>query len=168
MRRRHYETAISFGDGPYDGLGERAREAVESAREEAQRLGHERLSTDHILLGLLRCREGVAARTMRALGIDLKGVRARTEALVGYGHESARGQVAPLTPRAQKVFEVARLESLSLGHHPYVGTGHMLLGLIAEPEGVTERVLAEAGKDGGEVRELVLREFSVIVQAGND
>jgi len=134
---------------------ERARRVILLAREEAKRLDHDYLGTEHLLLGLIREGEGVAALALQNLGIDLEQVRQEVEKAVGKGGGSLfLGQI-PFTPRAKKVLELAVTEARNLGHN-YIGTEHLLLGLIREGEGVAAQILANLGADLEKVREEVV------------
>jgi len=131
---------------------ERARKVILLAREEAKRLDHDYLGTEHILLGLIREGEGVGATALQQLGIDLAHVREEVEKAVGRGGGGLfLGQI-PFTPRAKKVLELAVAEAKNLGHN-YVGTEHILLGLIREEEGVAAQVLTSLGADLEKVRQ---------------
>ncbi len=134
---------------------ERARRVILLAREEAKRLDHDYLGTEHLLLGLIREGEGVAALALQNLGIDLEQVRQEVEKAVGKGGGSLfLGQI-PFTPRAKKVLELAVTEARNLGHN-YIGTEHLLLGLIREGEGVAAQILANLGAELEKVREEVV------------
>jgi len=133
---------------------ERARKVIFLAREEARRLDHDYLGTEHILLGLIREGEGIGAAALQNLTIDLAQVRAEVEKAVGRGGGTLfLGQI-PFTPRAKKVLELAVTEARNLGHN-YIGTEHLLLGLIREAEGVAAQILTSLGADLGKVREEV-------------
>ena len=134
----------------FERFTERARQVVVLAQEEARRLKHGYIGTEHLLLGLLREEEGVAARVLDALGVTLDEVRAHVARVIGQGDEVATGEM-PLTPRAKKVLELALREALSLGHN-YIGTEHILLGLVRESEGVAARILRGLGADEQTVR----------------
>ena len=118
----------------FERFTERARQVVVLAQEEARILKHNYIGTEHILLGLLREKEGLAARVLESLDITVERVRAQVVRIVGSGEEVTSGQI-PFTPRAKKVLELALREALSLGHN-YIGTEHILLGLVRENEGV--------------------------------
>ena len=134
---------------------ERARRVILLAREEAKRLDHDYLGTEHLLLGLIREGEGVAALALQNMGIDLEQVRQEVEKAVGRGGGSLfLGQI-PFTPRAKKVLELAVTEARNLGHN-YIGTEHLLLGLIREGEGVAAQILTNLGADLERVREEVV------------
>ena len=126
------------------------------AQDEARRLNHNYIGTEHILLGLLREEEGLAARVLESLDVTVDEVRAQVERIVGRGEiEVATGQV-PFTPRAKKVLELALREALRLGHN-YIGTEHILLGLARENSGVAAQILLELGADAEKIRNEVLR-----------
>src|SRR5438270_10834218 len=122
----------------FERFTERARQVVVLAQEEARTLKHNYIGTEHILLGLLREEEGLAARVLESLDITVERVRAQVVRIVGSGEEVTSGQI-PFTPRAKKVLELALREALSLGHN-YIGTEHILLGLVRENEGVAARI----------------------------
>ena len=124
----------------FERFTERARKVVVLAQEEARHFNHNYIGTEHLLLGLLREDEGVAARALTSLNVTLDEVREQVESIVGYGEEGTGGQ-APFTPRSKKVLELALREALQLGHN-YIGTEHILLGLVRESEGVAARVLS--------------------------
>jgi Clp amino terminal domain, pathogenicity island component/UvrB/uvrC motif len=133
----------------------RARRAVQLAQEEARLLRHDYVGTEHLLLGLIHEGEGIAAKALESLGISLEAVRAQVEEIIGRGQTTPSGHI-PLTPRAKKVLELSLREALRLGHH-YIGTEHILLGLIREGEGLAAQVLTRLGADHGRLREQVLR-----------
>lgn len=139
----------------FERFTERARKVVVLAQEEARHFNHNYIGTEHLLLGLLREDEGVAARALVALNVTLDEVREQVESIVGYGEEGAGGQ-APFTPRSKKVLELALREALQLGHN-YIGTEHILLGLVRESEGVAARVLSNLDVDPDKVRREVIR-----------
>jgi ATP-dependent Clp protease ATP-binding subunit ClpA len=139
----------------FERLTERARKVMVHAQEEARRFGHSYIGTEHLLLGLLREDEGVAARALERLNITLRGAREQVESIVGYGEESMETQ-APFTPRSKKVLELALREAMQLGHN-YIGTEHLLLGLIRENEGVASQMLAGMGVEADEVRRELAR-----------
>ncbi len=134
----------------FERFTERARKVVVLAQEEARHFNHNYIGTEHLLLGLLREDEGVAARALGSLNVTLDEVREQVESIVGYGEEGTGGQ-APFTPRSKKVLELALREALQLGHN-YIGTEHILLGLVRESEGVAARVLSNLGVDPDKVR----------------
>ena len=125
------------------------------AQEEARILKHNYIGTEHILLGVLREEEGLAARVLESLDISVERVRAQVVSIVGSGDEATSDQV-PFTPRAKKVLELALQEALTLGHN-YIGTEHILLGLVRENEGVAARLLLDFDADSETVRNEVLR-----------
>src|SRR5213075_1722632 len=140
----------------FERFTERAREVVVLAQEEARTLKHNYIGTEHILLGLLREEEGLAARVLESLDITVERVRAQVVRIVGSGEEVTSGQI-PFTPRAKKVLELALREALSLGHN-YIGTEHILLGLVRENEGVAARILLDA--DADKIRNEIIRMLS--------
>ena len=121
-------------------------------------LNHNYIGTEHILLGLLREDEGVAAKALTTLGVSLEAVRRDVGEIVGQGSEVARGHI-PFTPRAKKVLELSLREALQLGHN-YIGTEHILLGLIREGEGIAAQVLQKLGADLNRVRQTVVQLLS--------
>jgi ATP-dependent Clp protease ATP-binding subunit ClpC len=129
------------------------------AQEEARALSHNYIGTEHILLGLLREEEGVAARVLESFEITVERARDQVLRIVGSGEEPAAGQI-PFTPRAKKVLELALREALSLGHN-YIGTEHILLGLVRENEGVAARILLDFDADAETIRNEVIRMLSV-------
>jgi ATP-dependent Clp protease ATP-binding subunit ClpC len=139
----------------FERFTDRARRVVVLAQEEARMLNHNYIGTEHILLGLIHEGEGVAAKALESLGISLEAVRQQVEETVGRGQEAPSGHI-PFTPRAKKVLELSLRESLQLGHN-YIGTEHILLGLIREGEGVAARVLVRLGADLDRVRQQVVR-----------
>jgi len=141
----------------FERFTERARKAVVLAQEEARSFKHDYIGTEHLLLGLLRVEEGMAARVLATLGITLDAVRAQVAQIVGKGDETMHGQI-PFTPRAKKVLELSLREALAVGHN-YIGTEHILLGLVRENDGVAARIMAELGADAPRVREAVLAEL---------
>jgi len=148
----------------FERFTERARQVVVLAQEEARALKHNYIGTEHLLLGLLREEEGVAARVLDSLQISTEEVRAAVVRIVGTGEEVATGQI-PFTPRAKKVLELALREALSLGHN-YIGTEHILLGLLREGEGVAARVLKSLDIDIERTRNEILRELDPQFSAG--
>jgi ATP-dependent Clp protease ATP-binding subunit ClpC len=128
------------------------------AQEEARLLNHSYIGTEHILLGLIHEGEGVAAKAMESLGISLEAVRSQVEEIIGQGGSSPSGHI-PFTPRAKKVLELSLREALQLGHN-YIGTEHILLGLIREGEGVAAQVLVKLGADLSRVRQQVIQLLS--------
>src|SRR6266511_1455536 len=142
----------------FERFTERARQVVVLAQEEARTLKHNYIGTEHILLGLLREEEGLAARVLESLDITVERVRAQVVRIVGSGEEVTSGQI-PFTPRAKKVLELALREALSLGHN-YIGIEHILLGLVRENEGVAARILLDFDADSEKIRNEVIRMLS--------
>ena len=143
----------------------RARKVVELARAEARRFNHGYVGTEHILLGLIKLGEGVAVNVLGRMGLDLKTVRAAVEKQVGPGPEEAKAsETIPLTPRVQKVMSHAVTEARSLGH-AYVGTEHILLGLLKEGEGVAARVLQSLDVDLERCRKEILADIDPAASA---
>jgi ATP-dependent Clp protease ATP-binding subunit ClpA len=139
----------------FERFTDRARRVVVLAQEEARELGHNYIGTEHLLLGLLRERDGVAARALEALGIRLDAVRQEIRQIIGTGSGMPSGHI-PFTPRAKKVLELSLREALQLGHN-YIGTEHILLGLIHEGEGVAAQVLVKLGAGHDRVRQQVVQ-----------
>ncbi|HYZ03987.1 MAG TPA: Clp protease N-terminal domain-containing protein, partial [Rubrobacter sp.] len=139
----------------FERFTERARKVVVLAQDEARHFNHNYIGTEHLLLGLLREDEGVAAQALYSLNVALDEVREQVESIVGYGEEGTGAQ-APFTPRSKKVLELALREALQLGHN-YIGTEHILLGLVRESEGVAARVLSNLDVDPDKVRREVVR-----------
>jgi ATP-dependent Clp protease ATP-binding subunit ClpC len=142
----------------FERFTERARQVVVLAQDEARALKHNYIGTEHILLGLLREEEGLAARVLESLDITVEEVRAQVARIVGQGDEVTTGQI-PFTPRAKKVLELALREALSLGHN-YIGTEHILLGLVRENEGVAARILLDFDADAEKIRNEIIRMLS--------
>ena len=142
----------------FERFTERARQVVVLAQDEARALKHNYIGTEHILLGLLREEEGLAARVLESLDITVEEVRAQIARIVGQGDEVTTGQI-PFTPRAKKVLELALREALSLGHN-YIGTEHILLGLVRENEGVAARILLDFDADAEKIRNEIIRMLS--------
>jgi len=138
-------------------LTDRARQVLVLAHQESHLLGHNFIGTEHLLLGLLREGEGVAAKSLESLGISLDAVRTKVEETVGAAGRAIGSP--PFTPRAMKVLELSRREARQLGHQ-YIGTEHLLLGLVCEGEGVAAQVLMSLGGDLGRVRERVVEMLS--------
>jgi len=134
---------------------DRARRAVVLAQEEARMLNHNYIGTEHILLGLIRECDGVAARALESLGISLEAVRQQVEEIIGHGQPAPSGHI-PFTPQAKEVLELSLREALQLGDR-YIGTEHILLGLIREGQGVAAQVLAKLGADLNRVRQQVIQ-----------
>jgi ATP-dependent Clp protease ATP-binding subunit ClpC len=146
------------GQPMFERFTDRARRVVVLAQEEARMLNHNYIGTEHILLGLIHEGEGVAAKGLESLGISLEAVRAQVEEIIGQGQQAPSGHI-PFTPRAKKVLELSLREALQLGHN-YIGTEHILLGLIREGEGVAAQVLVKLGADLNRVRQQVIQLLS--------
>ena len=142
----------------FERFTDRARRVVVLAQEEARLLNHNYIGTEHILLGLIHEGEGVAAKALESLNISLEAVRQQVEEIIGQGGSSPSGHI-PFTPRAKKVLELSLREALQLGHN-YIGTEHILLGLIREGEGVAAQVLVKLGADLSRVRQQVIQLLS--------
>src|SRR5258706_11003925 len=142
----------------FDRFTDRAGRVVVLAQEEARLLNHNYIGTEHILLGLIHEGEGVAAKALESLGISLEAVRHQVEEIIGQGGSSPSGHI-PFTPRAKKVLELSLREALQLGHN-YIGTEHILLGLIREGEGVAAQVLVKLGAPLSRVRQQVIQLLS--------
>ncbi len=141
----------------FERFTDRARRVVVLAQEEARLLNHAYIGTEHILLGLIHEGEGVAAKALESMSISLEAVRNQVEEIIGQGGSSPSGHI-PFTPRAKKVLELSLREALQLGHN-YIGTEHILLGLIREGEGVAAQVLVKLGADLSRVRQQVIQLF---------
>src|SRR5712675_439518 len=139
----------------FEKFTERARQVIVLAQEEARMLNHDYIGTEHLLLGLIHEGEGVAARVLESLGISLEAVRQQVEEIIGQGQQAPSGHI-PFTPRAKKVLELSLREALQLGHN-YIGTEHILLGLIREGDGVAAQVLVKLGADLNRVRQQVIQ-----------
>jgi ATP-dependent Clp protease ATP-binding subunit ClpC len=139
----------------FERFTDRARRVIVLAQEEARLLNHNYLGTEHILLGLIHEGEGVAAKALESMGVSLEAVREQVQETMGEGQQTPAGSHIPFTPRAKKVLELTLREALQLGHN-YIGTEHILLGLIREGEGVAARVLVKLGADLGRVRQQVI------------
>ena len=142
----------------FERFTDRARRVVVLAQEEARMLNHNYIGTEHILLGLIHEGEGVAAKGLESLGISLEAVRSQVEEIIGQGQQAPSGHI-PFTPRAKKVLELSLREALQLGHN-YIGTEHILLGLIREGDGVAAQVLVKLGADLSRVRQQVIQLLS--------
>jgi ATP-dependent Clp protease ATP-binding subunit ClpC len=142
----------------FERFTDRARRVVVLAQEEARMLNHNYIGTEHILLGLIHEGEGVAAKALESLNISLEAVRQQVEEIIGQGQAAPTGHI-PFTPRAKKVLELSLREALQLGHN-YIGTEHILLGLIREGEGVAAQVLQKLGADLNRVRQTVIQLLS--------
>jgi ATP-dependent Clp protease ATP-binding subunit ClpC len=139
----------------FERFTDRARRVVVLAQEEARMLDHNYIGTEHLLLGLVHEGEGVAAQALAGMGIQLEAVRWQVEQIIGHGQATSSGHI-PFTPRAKKVLELALREALQLGHN-YIGTEHILLGLVREGEGVAAQALQKLGADLNRVRQAVIR-----------
>ncbi len=142
----------------FERFTDRARRIVVLAQEEARMLNHNYIGTEHILLGMIHEGEGVAAKALESLGISLEGVRAQVEEIIGRGQQVPTGHI-PFTDRGKKVMELSLREALQLGHN-YIGTEHLLLGLIREGEGVAAQVLVKLGAELTRVRQQVIQLLS--------
>src|SRR5690242_3964485 len=142
----------------YERFTERARQVVVLAQDEARTLKHKYLGTEHIRVGLLLEQEGLASRVLDTLDITVEEVRELVDRIVGQGDEVTTGQI-PFTPLAKKVLELALREALSLGHN-YIGTEHILLGLVRENEGVAARILLDFDADAEKIRNEIIRMLS--------
>jgi ATP-dependent Clp protease ATP-binding subunit ClpC len=142
----------------FERFTDRARRVLVLAQEEARLLNHSFIGTEHILLGLIHEGEGVAAKALESMGISLEAVREKVEETIGMAGTAPSGS-PPFTPRAKKVLELSLREALQLGHS-YIGTEHMLLGLVREGEGVAAQVLVSLGADLGRVRQQVIQLMS--------
>jgi ATP-dependent Clp protease ATP-binding subunit ClpC len=143
----------------FERFTERAKQVVVLAQEEARALKHNYIGTEHILLGLLREEEGLAARVLESLDITVEEVREQVKRLVGRGDEDiVTGQI-PFTPRAKKVLELALREALALGHN-YIGTEHVLLGVVRENQGVAARILLDFDADAEKIRKEIMSVLS--------
>src|SRR3954469_77669 len=142
----------------FDKFTERARKVLTLAQEEAQRFNHNYIGTEHLLLGLVREGDGVAARVLNNMGVQLPKVRSAVEFIIGRGDQEPTGDIG-LTPRAKKVIELAVDEARRLGHH-YIGTEHLLLGLVREGEGIAAGVLESLGVNLEKVRTQTIQVLS--------
>ena len=142
----------------FERFTDRARRVIVLAQEEARALNHNYMGTEHILLGLIKEGEGVAAKALESMGINLEDVRREVEELIGHGTQPVTGYI-PFTPRAKKVLELSLREGLQMGHK-YIGTEFLLLGLIREGEGVAAQVLIKLGADLPRVRQQVIQLLS--------
>ena len=139
----------------FERFTDRGRRVVVLAQEEARMLNHNYLGTEHLLLGLLRESGGVAAKALQSLGIGLEAVRHQVVEIIGEGHQAPSGHI-PFTPQAKQALELSLAEAVQLGHH-YIGTEHILLGLIRAGDGVAAQVLTGLGADLDGAREQVIR-----------
>jgi ATP-dependent Clp protease ATP-binding subunit ClpC len=142
----------------FERFTERARQVVVFAQDEARALKHNYIGTEHILLGLLRVEDGLAARVLESFDITVEDARVQVARIVGQGDEVTTGQI-PFTPRAKKALEFANHDSLELGHN-YIGTEHILLGLVRENEGVAARILLDYDADAEKIRNEMMRRLS--------
>jgi ATP-dependent Clp protease ATP-binding subunit ClpC len=142
----------------FERFTDRARQVLALAQDEARMLNHNYIGTEHLLLGLIHEGGGVAAQALESLGVSLEAVRQQVEEIIGQGQHSTAGRI-PFTPRAKKVLELSRREALAMGHN-YVGTEHILLGLIREGDGVAAQVLVRMGADLNRVRQQVIHILS--------
>jgi len=143
----------------FERFTDRARRVVVLAQGEARLLDHNYIGTEHLLLGLIAEGEGVGARALQALDVSLPSIRAQIEEIIGRGQTQPTGHI-PFTPRAKKVLELSLREALQLGHN-YIGTEHLLLGLVREGEGVAAQVLGNLGVELDDVRTVVMTTLSV-------
>jgi ATP-dependent Clp protease ATP-binding subunit ClpA len=141
--------------GMFERFTNRARDVVKLAQQEARRLDHDHIGTEHVLLGLLGEPQSIGAKALVALGLSLEAVRTDVERIIGRGKQAPTGHI-PFTPRAKKVLEMSLREALKL-HHNYIGTEHIVLGLVREGEGVAAKILVASGANLPEVRQEVLR-----------
>jgi ATP-dependent Clp protease ATP-binding subunit ClpC len=149
----------------FERFTDRARRVLVLAQEEARNMGHNFIGTEHILLGLIAEGEGVAAKALESLGISLEAVREKVREMIGPNTGGATNASPPFTPRAKKVLELSLREALQLGHN-YIGTEHMLLGLVREGEGVAANVLVSLGADLSRVRQQVIQLLSGYQESG--
>jgi hypothetical protein len=150
-----YRDAVPYADGVFERFTDRARRVVVLAQEESRLLNHNYIGTEHVLLGLISEGDGVAAQVLEGMEISLPAVRAEVQAIIGEGSRAPSGHI-PFTPRAKKVLELSLREALQLGHN-YIGTEHILLGLLREGEGVGAEVLIKLGAGLSAVRQEVVR-----------
>ena len=134
----------------FERFTERARQVVVLAQDESRQLKHNYIGTEHLLLGLMREEEGLGARVLESLGVSLEAARGQVERIVGKGDEVVNGQI-PFTPRAKKVLELSLREARSLNHN-YIGTEHILLGIVRENDGVAMEILRDLGVDADKIR----------------
>jgi ATP-dependent Clp protease ATP-binding subunit ClpA len=142
----------------FERFTDRSRRVVVLAQEEARMLNHNYIGTEHILLGLVHEAEGVAAKALDSMSISLESIRREVQDIIGVGQAAPTGHI-PFTPRAKKVLELSLREALQLGHN-YIGTEHILLGLVREGEGVAAQVLQKLGADLDRVRQAVIQLLS--------
>src|SRR5215471_13997915 len=139
----------------FERFTDQARRVVVVAQEESRKLGHDYIGTEHLLLGILGTGDSVAVNALGSLGVSLEAARQQVEEIVGRGSHQVSGHI-PFTPRAKKVLELSLRESIQLGHS-YIGTEHILLGLIREGDGVAAQVLVKLGADLNRVRQQVIQ-----------
>jgi ClpA/ClpB-like protein len=142
----------------FERFTERARQVVVLAQDEARALHHNHIGTEHILLGLLREEDGLAARVLESFGVTAEEVRAKVGNIIGPGDAVTSAQI-PFTPRGKKVLELSLAEALRLGHN-YIGTEHVLLGLVRENEGIAARILLDFDADAEKIRKEIIRMLS--------
>ena len=142
----------------FERFTDRARRVVVLAQEEARMLNHNYIGTEHILLGLIHEGEGVAAKSLESLGLSLEIIREQVEEIIGQGQQAPSGHI-PFTPRAKLVLDLSLREALQLGHN-YIGTEHILLGLIREGDGVASQLLIKLGAELTRVRQQVIQVLS--------
>ena len=147
----------------FERFTDRARRVVVLAQEESQRLSHNYIGSEHLLLGLLAEREGVAARALESLNVTLTAAREQVEEIIGPGQQTPRGHI-PFTPRAKKILELSLREALTMGSE-VIDTEHLLLGLIDEGDGVGAQILQRLGATAQAVREAVARLISAEPEA---
>src|SRR6478609_9508823 len=145
-------------NGQFEKFTERARKVLSLAQDEAQRFNHNYIGTEHLLLGLVREGDGVAAKVLANLGVELQKVRSAVEFIIGRGDRIVLGEIG-LTPRAKKVIELAVDEARRLNHH-YIGTEHLLLGLVRKGEGIAAGVLESLGVNLEKVRTKTIQVLS--------
>jgi ATP-dependent Clp protease ATP-binding subunit ClpA len=155
LTRRRRDSDCGHGLGSFQRFTDRARRTVTLAQEEARGLGHNYVGTEHLLLGLLVEQQGLAWRVLDHMGVSASAARGQVEATIGRGSGTPAGPI-PFTPRSKRVLGLARKEAKRLSHN-YIGTEHLLLGLVREGEGVAARVLATLGADRARVMEEVTR-----------
>ena len=151
----------------YERFTDRARKVMQLANQEAQRFNHEYIGTEHVLLGLVKEGSGVAANVLKNLDVDLRKIRLEVEKLVQSGPEMVTMGKLPQTPRAKKVIEYSMEEARNLNHN-YVGTEHILLGLLREGDGVAARVLKNLDIDIEQTRQEILKELDPNFAAGDE
>jgi ATP-dependent Clp protease ATP-binding subunit ClpC len=142
----------------FERFSDGARKVIVKAQEEARLLDHNYIGTEHLLLGLIAVSEGVAARALTPLGVTLESTRRRVGEIIGRGETPAAGHI-PFTPRSKKVLELALREALQLGHN-YIGTEHLLLGIVRDGEGVAAQILRKSVGDLDRVRSAVIAGLS--------